>query len=280
LLPKRQFLLMGPGRWGSRGDIKLGVSVTYSDINNTAILSEVSRQKGRYSPDLSFGTHFFQDLVEAGIRYLPLYPDQEGNVFDELFLTRSPNLLPELLPEFTDLADVVRVIDVGQATDGRSLHVLMNAELDEAMGLFAEGSKEPAGRATKVRPAEWASDEHWRWREFMAQRIAQSLDPTRFGVVQLYVFGSTKNGTAGPGSDIDLLVHFRGEPVQREELNLWLDGWSRCLAEINYLRTGYRADGLLDVHVITDEDIAKRTSFAVKIGAVTDAAEPLLPLAR
>ncbi|MHC4861687.1 MAG: PEP/pyruvate-binding domain-containing protein, partial [Planctomycetota bacterium] len=38
LLPKRQFILMGPGRWGSRGDIKLGVSVSYADINNTAAL--------------------------------------------------------------------------------------------------------------------------------------------------------------------------------------------------------------------------------------------------
>ena len=43
LLPKRQFILMGPGRWGSRGDIKLGVSVTYSDINNTAVLIEIAR---------------------------------------------------------------------------------------------------------------------------------------------------------------------------------------------------------------------------------------------
>ena len=73
LLPKRQFILMGPGRWGSRGDIKLGVSVTYADINNTAMLIEIARRTGDYLPDLSFGTHFFQDLVEAGIGYLPLY---------------------------------------------------------------------------------------------------------------------------------------------------------------------------------------------------------------
>ena len=59
LLPKRQFILMGPGRWGSRGDIKLGVNVTYSDINNTAVLIEIARKKGNYVPDLSFGTHFF-----------------------------------------------------------------------------------------------------------------------------------------------------------------------------------------------------------------------------
>jgi pyruvate,water dikinase len=44
---------------------------------------------------------------------------------------------------------------------------------------------------------------------------------------------------------------------------------------MNYLRTGYRTDGLLDVHLVTDEDIAKSTSYAVKIDAVTDAARPL-----
>ena len=44
---------------------------------------------------------------------------------------------------------------------------------------------------------------------------------------------------------------------------------------MNYLRTGYRCTDLLDVHVVTDEDIERRTSFAAKIGAVTDAARPL-----
>ena len=103
LLPKRQFILIGPGRWGSRGDIKLGVPVTYSDINNSAMLIEVARQKGNYLPDLSFGTHFFQDLVEASIRYLPLYPD-DPHGFKELFL-RHRARLAELLPEFSRLAE-------------------------------------------------------------------------------------------------------------------------------------------------------------------------------
>ncbi len=112
---------MGPGRWGSRGDIKLGVNVTYSDINNTAVLIEIARKKGNYMPDLSFGTHFFQDLVEGQIRYLPLFPDDEGIVFNERFLLGSPNILPEVLPEFSRLAGVVRLIDVPQATDGKIL---------------------------------------------------------------------------------------------------------------------------------------------------------------
>ena len=118
ILPKRQFILMGPGRWGSRGDVKLGVSVTYSDINNTAVLIEIARKKGNYVPDLSFGTHFFQDLVESGIRYLPLYPDDPGVVFNEPFFRKSENILARLLPDLAHLADTVRVIDVPDA-DGR-----------------------------------------------------------------------------------------------------------------------------------------------------------------
>ncbi|MBL0177230.1 MAG: hypothetical protein IPP94_18625 [Ignavibacteria bacterium] len=79
---------MGPGRWGSRGDIKMGVSVTYSDINNTSVLVEIARRRGDYVPDLSFGTHFFQDLVGASIRYLPLYPDDAGVIFNDGFPQR------------------------------------------------------------------------------------------------------------------------------------------------------------------------------------------------
>ena len=132
-LPRREFILMGPGRWGSRGDIRLGVSVTYSEINNTAMLIEIARQKGDYLPELSFGTHFFQDLVEANIRYLPLYPDDPGIAFNEDFMLGADNALPALLPEFAHLADTIRVIDVPQASGGRELQVLMNADEGRAV---------------------------------------------------------------------------------------------------------------------------------------------------
>jgi predicted nucleotidyltransferase len=101
------------------------------------------------------------------------------------------------------------------------------------------------------------------------------LDGELYGVENVYLFGSVKNGTAGPASDIDLLVHFKGTSKQRHALIKWLEGWSLCLDEMNYLRTGYRSGGLLDLHLITDEDIAKKTSYAVKINAITDAARPL-----
>jgi pyruvate,water dikinase len=275
LLPKRQFVLIGPGRWGSRGDIKLGVSVTYADISNTAMLIEVARRSGNYVPDLSFGTHFFQDLVESRIRYLPLYPDEDGNRFNEGFLKRSPNLLPQMLPDYAHLSDTIRVIDVPAVAQGRVLRVLLNADLDEALGLISSPQDAPSIRTDSDAGSLYQPVQYWRWRYQMAERIAAEMDAERLGVVGLYLIGSVKNATAGPGSDIDLLVHFRGSEKQRCELLAWLDGWSRCLAEVNYMRSGYRVDGLVDVHLVTDEDIDRKTSYAVKIGAVTDAARPL-----
>ncbi len=137
VLPHRKFILIGPGRWGSRGDIKLGVRVDYSDINHSRMLIEVARRKGDYVPDVSFGTHFFQDLLEADISYLPLYPDDEGEVFDEAFLLGSINVLGELLPDRTGLAKVVRVIRVPAVAKGRTLSVIMDGEAGEASGFFS-----------------------------------------------------------------------------------------------------------------------------------------------
>ncbi len=275
LLPRRQFVLMGPGRWGSRGDIRLGVRVTYADISNTALLVEIARRKQGYTADLSFGTHFFQDLVEASIRYLPLYPDDEGVQFDEPFFTRSPSVLEHLAPQFAHLADVVRVIDVPAVEDGQVLRVLMNGELDQAVAFLTPPDEAPEVPEAAEAVIEAPQHQFWRWRMQMAQRLAAHLDASRFGVAALYIFGSVENGSAGPGSDIDLLIHFRGTPQQRQELEQWIDGWSRALAEINYLRTGYRVATLIDAHFVSDQDIAERTSFAAKINAVTDAARPL-----
>ena len=279
LLPKKRFILMGPGRWGSRGDISLGVSVTYADISNTAMLIEIARRKGDYVPDLSFGTHFFQDLVESRIRYLPLYPDDDVGTLNEQFLLGAPNLLSSMLPEYGRIAQTLRVIDVPAVAGGRVLRVLLNADLDEALAFLADPGDGTAEPVPAREPEERRHFQYWQWRLRMAERIATDLDAERFGVVALYVLGSTKNATAGPGSDIDLLVHFRGSDEQQRALMDWMEGWGRCLAEMNYLRTGYRTDNLLDIHLVTDEDISNRTSYAVKIGAVTDPAREL-PIGR
>jgi pyruvate,water dikinase len=267
LLPRREFILMGPGRWGSRGDIKLGVNVTYSDINNTAALIEIARKKGNYVPDLSFGTHFFQDLVESSIRYLPLYPDEPEIIFNEKFLLESPNQLTEYTTGFSYLSDTIRVIEVPQATNGKILKILMNAEIDKAVGVIsAPGGKNFADDLVELSP-QLCLEEHWIWRMRMAEKIALQVDSKKYGVKGMYIMGSTKNSTAQAGSDIDLIVLFDGTPKQKRELSIWLDGWSLCLDEINYMRTGIKGSGLLDVTFVnnqdikTDEDILKNVDI-------------------
>ena len=279
ILAKKSFVLMGPGRWGSRGDIKLGVQVTYSDINNTAALIEMAFRKGSYVPDLSFGTHFFQDLVEAGIRYLPLYPDDSNVVFNKEFFEESENTLGQLLPDCKGLSNVVKVIDVKANTGGRILRIAMSGDEGEAIGYLAshdDSNREESGLLPRTRlTAASNPDEHWLWRQRMAETLASEIDPDQYGVKGIYLFGSTKNATAGPCSDIDLLIHAGGDDRARELLDSYLDGWDVCLCEINYIRTGFKTEHLLDVHIITDRDIKEKQSYAIKIGSVADPARPL-----
>ncbi|MCD4702007.1 MAG: nucleotidyltransferase domain-containing protein [Candidatus Aegiribacteria sp.] len=279
ILSKKSFVLMGPGRWGSRGDIKLGVQVTYSDINNTAALIEMAFQKGSYVPDLSFGTHFFQDLVEAGIRYLPLYPDDSNVVFKREFFEESENVLCHLLPDCSDLSHVVNVIDVKASTGGRILRIAMSGDEGEAIAYLAsddDSIQEESGLLPKTRLTTVSSpDEHWLWRQRMAKTLASEIDPELYGIKGIYLFGSTKNATAGPCSDIDLLIHSDIDNKARNLLKSYLDGWDVCLCEINYIRTGFKIEHILDIHIITDKDIQEKQSYAIKIGSVTDSARPL-----
>jgi len=246
ILPRRRFILLGPGRWGSRGDIKLGVPVQYGDINNTALLIEIAKETDDYTPELSFGTHFFQDLVEANIKYLPLYPDRPKNIFNEKEILLPENQLPILLPNYESYKDVIHVCKISDIIAGGSVTIVMDGDAGEALGYL----KPP---------------DHWKWRLNKAEEIAESLDPELYGVKAVYLIGSTKDGNAGPASDIDILVHFSGTEEQLEKLNSFFQRWSKILDEENQERTGIISGGILDVHVITDEDIKNNTSWASHI---------------
>jgi Nucleotidyltransferase domain len=98
-----------------------------------------------------------------------------------------------------------------------------------------------------------AAPEHWRWRQRFAERIAAAIDPARFGVRSVYLFGSTELGSAGVGSDIDLIVVSGGDARQEKDLRIWLEGWSLCLAEISFQLYGLPSSGLLDVRFMNPE---------------------------
>jgi hypothetical protein len=132
-LAEERFILMGPGRWGSSNQ-NLGVKVSYADIDHARVLVEVALAHGEHAPEASYGTHFFQDLVEAHIYPLPLYPDDDGILFNWDFFRNAPNVLERLLPRDSDLAHTIKVIDVPAVADGRRLTVVMNSEEDRALG--------------------------------------------------------------------------------------------------------------------------------------------------
>ncbi len=110
---KQSIMLLGPGRWGSTTP-SLGVPVRFSDINNITVLGEVAWTDGNLMPELSYGSHFFQDLVETRIFYLAIFPELVGVETDFPWLERFPNRLAELAPDFADYADVVGVYDVSE----------------------------------------------------------------------------------------------------------------------------------------------------------------------
>ncbi len=136
-LADRRFILIGPGRWGSN-DMRLGVPVTYADISKSRMLIEVAYERDGYVPEVSYGTHFFQDLIEAHIAYLPLYPSDRRNRFNETFFCESPNFLCDLLPAAAEMSEIIRVINVPEVTGGRRLRVVMDGKLDRALAYLAD----------------------------------------------------------------------------------------------------------------------------------------------
>ncbi|MCX6003235.1 MAG: hypothetical protein NTX46_02200 [Chloroflexi bacterium] len=108
---RNRIMIMEPGRWGST-NIDLGINVSYADIDSTAVMVEIANQKAGYEPEVSYGRHLPQDLVEADIIYIPIYPDGEVTNFNTKFFEDSPNLLPDLLPDFRNFEDIVHVIEI------------------------------------------------------------------------------------------------------------------------------------------------------------------------
>jgi hypothetical protein len=134
-LKGERFIMIGPGRWGS-ANMDLGVKVTYADVFNTKMLIELGYSQAGGMPEVSHGTHFFQDLVEARIYPLAIFPDQDGIIFDKRFLAEAPNLLTELLPSQAASEGVLKVIDVPAARNDQLLEVIMSSEQSRALGRF------------------------------------------------------------------------------------------------------------------------------------------------
>lgn len=218
-----------------------------------------------------------QDLSETFARILADFLEVRfvlkkiENSKDRLQLLAALNKLPD----FTALREFCQLIAVPAATEQEILRMMIEIYLFISQRYADIAANKKCCNRSRTDFRQKLKDDHWSWRLEASRFLARKLAADKLGVKALYVFGSVKNAAAGPASDIDLLVHFTGEEIQRERLNNWFEGWSLCLDYFNYLKTGCETGGLLDVHIITNDDIASRDSYAVKIGAVSDAAREL-----
>ncbi|MCX6034072.1 MAG: hypothetical protein NTV38_03725, partial [Chloroflexi bacterium] len=137
-LKNETFICIGPGRWGTSTP-DLGVSIAYGDIYHTHALVELTG-KG-VGPDLepSFGTHFFQDLMEAHIYPLNVNLDDRDSVFNRGFFYKTPNRLPDFIAAGETLLRTLRLIKVEDFRQGYSLSLVMNDEVGKAVAFLREG---------------------------------------------------------------------------------------------------------------------------------------------
>jgi hypothetical protein len=136
-LKDETFICIGPGRWGTSTP-DLGVSIAYGDIYHTHALVELTG-KG-VGPDLepSFGTHFFQDLMEAHIYPLNVNLDDRDSVFNRTFFNKTPNRLPDFLACDETLLRTLRLLKVDDFRPGHSISLVMNDDAGKAVAFLRE----------------------------------------------------------------------------------------------------------------------------------------------
>jgi hypothetical protein len=125
VLSGETFICIGPGRWGTSNP-DLGIKITYADIYNTRALVELAGKGIGAAPEASFGTHFFQDLVESNIYPLALYLDDSGSEFNRDFFYNTSNSLAKFGRNESNLADCLRLIDVSDFRPKYHLELVMD----------------------------------------------------------------------------------------------------------------------------------------------------------
>lgn len=109
-LKGKNAMLMGPGRWGSSNPA-LGVPVKFTELCNMSVMCEIAYSSQDLMPELSYGSHFFQDLVETGIFYVALFDNKSDVVFNEDKLRAKENIVKQIITDKKINDDVIKVYD-------------------------------------------------------------------------------------------------------------------------------------------------------------------------
>ena len=106
----KHMMLIAPGRVGTTSP-ELGVPTAFSDISAFEIICETEERRAGYNPELSYGSHIFQDLVEAEILYTAVFSNEKTIRFQPEKLNGSPDITGQF-EHGEKLSDVVHVYDV------------------------------------------------------------------------------------------------------------------------------------------------------------------------
>ena len=106
----KNMMLIVPGRVGTSSP-ELGVPTTFADISAYSIICEVEESKAGYNPELSYGSHIFQDLVEANILYTAMFNNDKTIHYHPDKLAASPDIIDQFEAR-ESLRDIVHVYDV------------------------------------------------------------------------------------------------------------------------------------------------------------------------
>jgi pyruvate, water dikinase len=117
---RKTIMLLGPGRWGTSMP-SLGVPVSFAEINTVSVVCELALMHEGLIPDVSLGTHFFNDLVEMDMLYLAVSPGREGHMFHEEAVRAQPSQLAALAPSAEAMTEAVRVVDSSAHSGGLAL---------------------------------------------------------------------------------------------------------------------------------------------------------------
>lgn len=124
----QNLLLFVPGRIGTSSP-ELGVPVSFAAINHFCAICEMSDSEVGYMPELSYGSHMFQDLVEAEIFYTALFDTPKTRIFNRTVFHDMPNILTEILPDCKEYEDIVKVCH----TEGMHLKLYSDIQNSETV---------------------------------------------------------------------------------------------------------------------------------------------------
>ncbi|MCS6906291.1 MAG: PEP/pyruvate-binding domain-containing protein [Anaerolineales bacterium] len=138
-LAGENFICVGPGRWGTSTP-DLGVTVGYGDIYHTRALVELTGEGLGAEPEPSYGTHFFQDLLESNIYPLAIHLKDRGAIFNKAFFYHTPSCIHRFLNSQVEIPSCLRLLAVEDFRPNHHIDLVMDTPEGHSIAFLVKDS--------------------------------------------------------------------------------------------------------------------------------------------